>query len=84
VAFAAEWAMPTNDPLRAMEHIAFTLPYNMSEQPAISVPCGHNAAACPSACRSSAAGTTTWACCAWRAPWSALRGAQRPWPQPPA
>ena len=46
-AFAAEWASPTNDPLRAMEHIAFTLPYNMSEQPAISVPCGHTAGGLP-------------------------------------
>jgi aspartyl-tRNA(Asn)/glutamyl-tRNA(Gln) amidotransferase subunit A len=43
-ACAAEWAGPTNDPLRAMEHIAYTLPYNMSGQPAISVPCGHTRA----------------------------------------
>ena len=40
-AFAAEDASPTNDPLRAMEHIAYTLPFNMSGQPAVSVPCGH-------------------------------------------
>jgi aspartyl-tRNA(Asn)/glutamyl-tRNA(Gln) amidotransferase subunit A len=38
--FPAEHASPTNDPERAMEHIGFTLPYNMSEQPAISVPAG--------------------------------------------
>ena len=36
----AEWAGPTNDPARPFEHIAFTLPYNMSEQPAVSVNCG--------------------------------------------
>ncbi|MFN7724347.1 MAG: amidase [Rubrivivax sp.] len=40
VAFNAEWAMPSNNPLQAMEHIAYTLPFNMSEQPAVSVPAG--------------------------------------------
>ena len=38
--FPAEWASPINDPLRPFEHIAFTLPFNMSEQPAASIPCG--------------------------------------------
>lgn len=38
--YAAEWAGPTNDPQHPLEHIAFTLPYNMSEQPAASVPAG--------------------------------------------
>jgi len=47
VAFAAEDASPTNDPLRAMEHIAFTLPYNMSEQPAASIDCGRTASGLP-------------------------------------
>jgi Asp-tRNA(Asn)/Glu-tRNA(Gln) amidotransferase A subunit family amidase len=46
-AFDAEWAMPTNDPARAMEHIAFTLPYNMSEQPAASIHCGFTRAGLP-------------------------------------
>jgi aspartyl-tRNA(Asn)/glutamyl-tRNA(Gln) amidotransferase subunit A len=36
----AEFASPTNDPLRPLEHIGFTVPYNMSEQPAASVHCG--------------------------------------------
>jgi Asp-tRNA(Asn)/Glu-tRNA(Gln) amidotransferase A subunit family amidase len=47
VAFAAEWAMPSNQPQRAMEHIGYTLPFNASEQPAISVPCGFDAAGLP-------------------------------------
>jgi Asp-tRNA(Asn)/Glu-tRNA(Gln) amidotransferase A subunit family amidase len=37
--FPAEWAGPTNDPARPLEHIAFTLPFNMSEQPSAAVPC---------------------------------------------
>ena len=40
-AFAAELPSPTNDPLRALEHIAFTVPYNMSEQPVASINCGY-------------------------------------------
>ncbi len=45
--FPAEWAGPTNDPARPFEHIAFTLPYNMSEQPAISIHCGLTADGLP-------------------------------------
>jgi len=39
-AFAAERASPIDDPARPFEHICFTVPFNMSEQPAISVNCG--------------------------------------------
>lgn len=39
-AFAATLPSPTNDHLRPLEHIAFTVPFNMSEQPAASIPCG--------------------------------------------
>lgn len=31
---------PTGDPARPFEHVAFTVPYNMSGQPAVSVDCG--------------------------------------------
>jgi aspartyl-tRNA(Asn)/glutamyl-tRNA(Gln) amidotransferase subunit A len=41
--YPAEWAGPSNDPQQPFEHIAFTVPYNMSEQPAISIDCGHTA-----------------------------------------
>ena len=42
-AFAAELPSPTNDPLRPLEHIGFTVPFNMSEQPAASINCGYTA-----------------------------------------
>jgi aspartyl-tRNA(Asn)/glutamyl-tRNA(Gln) amidotransferase subunit A len=45
--FPAEWASPINDPQRPFEHIAFTLPYNMSEQPAASVHCGFTTSGLP-------------------------------------
>jgi len=35
--YAAELPSPNNDPHDALPHIAFTVPYNMSEQPAASV-----------------------------------------------
>ena len=37
----AEWPSPTNDPLRGLDHIGFTVPFNMGEQPAISINCGY-------------------------------------------
>ncbi|MDN7672711.1 amidase [Burkholderia oklahomensis] len=38
--FPAEWAGPTHDPAQPFEHIAFTVPWNMGEQPALSINCG--------------------------------------------
>jgi len=35
--YEAEHACPGNDPGNALPHIAFTVPYNMSEQPAASL-----------------------------------------------
>ncbi|KQT85750.1 amidase [Aurantimonas sp. Leaf443] len=40
VSYPADWASPTNDPARPFEHIAFTVPWNMSDQPAASINCG--------------------------------------------
>jgi aspartyl-tRNA(Asn)/glutamyl-tRNA(Gln) amidotransferase subunit A len=40
-AFDAHLPSPTNDPLRPLEHIAFTMPFNLSEQPAASINCGY-------------------------------------------
>jgi aspartyl-tRNA(Asn)/glutamyl-tRNA(Gln) amidotransferase subunit A len=39
--YPAEWETPTNDVNRPLEHISFTMPYNMSEQPASSINCGY-------------------------------------------
>jgi aspartyl-tRNA(Asn)/glutamyl-tRNA(Gln) amidotransferase subunit A len=47
VSFAAEFASPLNDPERPFEHIAFTLPFNMSEQPAVALNGGYSASGFP-------------------------------------
>ena len=40
--YRAEWETPTNDVHRPLEHISFTMPYNMSEQPAASINCAYS------------------------------------------
>lgn len=35
--FPAEYGHPSNDPQRPFEHLGFTLPWNMGEQPALSI-----------------------------------------------
>jgi len=42
VKFPAEFASPVNDPARPFEHICYTVPWNMSENPAISVNGGYD------------------------------------------
>ena len=41
--FPAHWHAPTDDHTQTMEHIAFTVPYNFSHQPAASVNAGFTA-----------------------------------------
>ncbi|WP_117192275.1 amidase [Rhizobium terrae] len=47
VSYPAEWASPTNDPAKPFEHIGFTVPWNMSEQPASSINCGFSRSGMP-------------------------------------
>ncbi|MDL2400142.1 amidase [Rhizobium mayense] len=47
VSYPADWASPTNDPDLPFEHIGFTVPWNMSEQPASSINCGFSRSGMP-------------------------------------
>ena len=46
-AFPAEWASPSRDPLNPLPHIGFTVAFNMSGQPAVSIPCGFSSEGLP-------------------------------------
>jgi aspartyl-tRNA(Asn)/glutamyl-tRNA(Gln) amidotransferase subunit A len=47
LAYEAELPAPGNDPRNALPHIAFTVPYNMSEQPAASINWSYSAEGLP-------------------------------------
>ena len=82
-AFAAELPAPTGDPLRPLEHIAFTVPFNMSEQPAASIHCGHSATGLPIGLQIAGQRFDDLGVLQIAHAFEQLRGAQRPWPQPP-
>jgi Asp-tRNA(Asn)/Glu-tRNA(Gln) amidotransferase A subunit family amidase len=80
-AYGAEEATPGNDPARPFEHIGFTVPFNMSEQPAASICAGYDADGMPIGLqiighRFDDAGVLRMA-----AAYEAMRPAQRPWPE---
>jgi aspartyl-tRNA(Asn)/glutamyl-tRNA(Gln) amidotransferase subunit A len=81
-AYAADLAAPTNDPRNALPHIAFTLPYNASGQPAASVNWTYSSEGLPIGIqivgkRFDDAGVLRLARLAEK-----LRPSQRAWPQP--
>ena len=83
-AFQAEWASPIHDPQRPFEHIEFTLPFNMSEQPAASINCGFTSGGLPIGLQISGRRFDDLGVLQLARAYEDLRGAQRPWPAPPA
>src|SRR5450830_840047 len=83
-AFAAELPSPSNDPLHAMEHIGFTVPYNMSEQPAASINCGYTSSGLPIGLQIAGQRFDDLGVLQLSRAFELLREPQRPWPQPPA
>jgi len=82
-AYAAELASPTDDPARPLEHIGFTLPFNMSEQPSASINCGYTRSGLPIGLQISGPRHDDLGVLQVCHAWEQLRPAQRPWPQPP-
>ena len=83
-AYAAELPGPTNDPATPFEHIAFTLPFNMSEQPAASVNAGYTAGGLPIGLQIVGQRFDDLGVLRVARAWEQIRPAQRPWPVPPA
>lgn len=79
-AYPAHLASPLHDPARPFEHIAFTLPYNMSEQPALSINAGYTSTGLPIGLQIIGRRFDDAGVLALGTAWEQLRPAQRPWP----
>jgi aspartyl-tRNA(Asn)/glutamyl-tRNA(Gln) amidotransferase subunit A len=80
VNFPAEWAGPTQDPARPFEHIAFTLPFNFSEQPAVALNGGCSNHGFPIGVQLATRRHDDLGALRWARAWERLRPPQRPWP----
>jgi aspartyl-tRNA(Asn)/glutamyl-tRNA(Gln) amidotransferase subunit A len=83
VKFAAEFASPLNDPDRPFEHICYTVPWNMVENPAISINGGYDAAGFPIGVQIVGRRFDDLGVLAMAKTFESLRAPQRPWPSPP-
>jgi len=83
-AFPAGHASPTNDPMRPLEHIGFTVPYNMSEQPAASINCGYTRDGMPIGLQIAGRRFDDLGVLQVSRAFELIRDEQRPWPQPPS
>ena len=82
-AYAAELPSPTNDPLHPLEHIGFTVPYNMSEQPAASINCGYTRSGLPIGLQIAGRRFDDLGVLQVSRAFELLREPQRAWPEPP-
>ena len=81
--FAAELAAPINDPDKPFEHIAYTVPWNMSENPAVSINGGFDAKGFPIGIQIVGRRFDDIGVLGLAKAFEGLRGPQRPWPNPP-
>jgi aspartyl-tRNA(Asn)/glutamyl-tRNA(Gln) amidotransferase subunit A len=83
VNFAAELASPINDPDKPFEHICYTVPWNMSENPAASINGGYDKNGFPIGVQIVGRRFDDLGVLGMAKAFESLRGAQRPWPSPP-
>jgi aspartyl-tRNA(Asn)/glutamyl-tRNA(Gln) amidotransferase subunit A len=83
-AFPAEWASPSRDPLKPLPQVGFTVPFNMSEQPAASVNCGYDSEGLPIGLQIIGRRFDDLGVLAVARAFEAMRAHEaRPWPEPP-
>lgn len=78
--FPADWASPLNDPDKPFEHIGYTVAWNMSEQPAVSINCGYTAAGAPIGLQIVGRRFDDLGVLRLAKAWEDMRGPQRSWP----
>ena len=84
-AFPAEMASPSGDPLNPFPHIGFTVAFNMSGQPAISINAGFDRSGLPIGLQIVGRRFDDLGVLAVAKAYEQIRSADlRPWPQPPA
>jgi aspartyl-tRNA(Asn)/glutamyl-tRNA(Gln) amidotransferase subunit A len=83
VNFPAEFASPVNDPQKPFEHIAFTVPWNMSENPAVSINGGYDKKGFPIGVQIVGRRFDDLGVLGMAKAFEGLRGPQKPWPAPP-
>jgi aspartyl-tRNA(Asn)/glutamyl-tRNA(Gln) amidotransferase subunit A len=83
VKFAAEFAAPLNDPDRPFEHICYTVPWNMAENPAIAINGGYDVRDFPIGVQIIGRRFDDIGVLGMAKAFEGLRGAPRPWPKPP-
>jgi aspartyl-tRNA(Asn)/glutamyl-tRNA(Gln) amidotransferase subunit A len=83
VNFAAELASPLNDPARPFEHICYTVPWSMAENPAVSINGGFSSSGFPIGVQIVGRRFDDIGVLGMAKAFEGLRGAQRPWPSPP-
>jgi aspartyl-tRNA(Asn)/glutamyl-tRNA(Gln) amidotransferase subunit A len=83
VNFPAEFASPINDPEKPFEHICYTVPWNMAENPAVSINGGYDKTGFPIGVQIIGRRFDDLGVLGMAKAFESLRGAQRPWPSPP-
>jgi aspartyl-tRNA(Asn)/glutamyl-tRNA(Gln) amidotransferase subunit A len=83
VNFPAEFAAPINDPDRPFEHICYTVPWNMSENPAVSINGGYDISGFPIGVQIVGRRFDDLGVLGMAKAFETMRGPQKPWPKPP-